>query len=199
MFKWVISFSIILYLCSIGLASTADGNSYERGLLYCNDFEEQERTYSADPEDKDNELFYAFCLLVEGEDEKALRWLYYLREYKNSVYAASLIERYLSTGGNFDGDYSANRSEVNEAIQAHQDTLFMLSANPHYPYPDEPVYEYKHQFELYSNHDIPYLYFEKLNTVFLVYTIRFFCAPPATPVTGIWNSIPNTRLTPWKV
>ena len=138
-------------------SSLSFATEYSRGSLTCENFEEMEELYKADPESVSLATGYARCLIAKGDDEGLTR-LYLIDERHGHIMAAFLIAEYILTGGTF--VYLTN-DRVDEAIEAYFRVLALIDSEPNYPVPDYILYEVNMQMELIATYAVPALYSDK--------------------------------------
>ena len=132
---------------------------YKKGGQSC-DFVSTEEHYKADSEDIGNQVYYASCLVIKGEDSQGLSMLYHLADHKSSHTASYFLAHYLETDGHFTNRPNTRKS-LNQAIKYYLRTKAIISLIPEYPMPNWVFHEREEQIELNSIQAIPYLYLEK--------------------------------------
>ena len=145
-------------LCLIMLLSvTATGwtETYTRGMQSC-DFEVAEAYYRQDPENLRDQVLYATCLIIKGDDSTGLPMLYYLADQTDSVTANFFLADYLETDGRFRNPITY--TNVDEAINYYYRTQAIISLIPTYPEPDYFFQEKNRQMHLHSSYRVPRLY-----------------------------------------
>ena len=145
-------------LCLIMLLSvTATGwtETYTRGEKSC-DFSVAENYYRQDPEDLGNQVLYASCLIIKGDDSTGLPMLYYLADQTDSVKANSFLADYLRTDGRFRNP--TTETNLDEAINYYYRTQAIISLIPTYPEPDYFFHEKNYQMHLFASYRVPSLY-----------------------------------------
>ena len=130
----------------------------KRGEQGC-DFSEAKKFYEQDSEDLGNQVLYATCLVIKGEDANGLARLYHLADDKSSVSASFFLAEYLETDGRFRSP--ATDKTLAEAIQYYLHTQSIIALIPNYPEPDYFFHERNYQMELYSVFRVPSLYLWK--------------------------------------
>ena len=129
-----------------------------RGEQGC-DFSEAKKFYEQDSEDLGNQVLYATCLVIKGEDANGLARLYHLADNKSSVSASFFLAEYLETDGRFRNP--TTRNKLNEAIQYYLHTQAIIALIPNYPEPDYFFHERNYQIQLNSIFRVPNLYLWK--------------------------------------
>ena len=132
---------------------------YKRGKRSC-DFASAEEYYKQDSKDIGNQVYYAHCLIIKGEDSKGLSMLYHLADHKSSHIASFFLALYLETDGDLK-NHPNTRKSLNQAIKYYLRTKAIISLIPQYPMPDYIFHEREEQMELKSIRSVVYLYLEK--------------------------------------
>ena len=131
---------------------------FTRGLKSC-DFSVAENYYQQDPNDLSNQVLYAVCLVIKGDDAKGVPMLYHLADQKSSVKANFFLAEYLKTDGRFNGILTTKT--LDEAINYYYRTLAIIDLIPTYPEPDYFFQEKNYQMHLRSAFTVPNLYLTK--------------------------------------
>ena len=118
-----------------------------RGKHGCN-FSKAKKYYEQDSEDLGNQVLYATCLVIKGEDANGLARLYHLADYQSSVSASFFLAEYLETDGRFRSPDTDKT--LDEAIQYYLHTQAIIALIPNYPEPDYFFHERNYQMELNS-------------------------------------------------
>ena len=153
--------TIIRLTClAILLSATATGwtETDKRGAESC-DFSVAENYYQQDPNDLSNQVLYAVCLVIKGDDAKGVPMLYHLADQKSSVKANYFLAEYLSTDGRFANP--STKKTLDEAINYYYRTLAIIDLIPTYPEPDYFFQEKNYQMHLNSAYSVPRLYLAK--------------------------------------
>ena len=129
-----------------------------RGKHGCN-FNKAKKYYEQDSEDLGNQVLYATCLVIKGEDANGLARLYHLADYQSSVSASFFLAEYLETDGRFRNPLT--KDKLNEAIQYYLHTQAIIDLIPNYPEPDYFFHERNYQMELGSVYSVPRIYLSK--------------------------------------
>ena len=143
----------VMALLIMPLAGNAE--TYKRGMQSCT-FETAENYYRQDPEDLSNQVFYAICLIIKGDDSTGLPMLYYLADQTDSVKANFFLADYLNTDGRFANPIT--EKTIDEAINYYYRTQAIISLIPTYPEPDYFFQEKNYQMHLRSSYRVPRLY-----------------------------------------
>ena len=145
--------TMLLFAAATGWAET-----FTRGMKSC-DFSVAENYYQQDPNDLSNQVLYAVCLVIKGDDAKGVPMLYHLADQKSSVKANFFLADYLKTDGRFANLLTTKT--LDEAINYFYRTLAIIDLIPTYPEPDYFFQEKNYQMHLNSLYNVPRLYLVK--------------------------------------
>ena len=158
---------MILYLKGLALvlvlvlsAVPSFANVYEKGSLYCDDFQDAEELYQMEPDDKYYATGYVLCLFARGQgndDALAMDIAENTATRFNDPNTAWLFARYVSTGGTFAG---YDRRKLNEAIQAFARVWLFITETPHYPN-GYIVTESAEQHTIYTIYNLTFLNYNR--------------------------------------
>ena len=154
-------------VCSfvLGLSTAGWGNYYQKGRHVCDDLQEAERLHKAEPEEVDDQIYYAGCLSLHKDPAKVhegMNRFHHILNTKEHAFAALFIAEFIESGGDF--EIPIDIDKINEAILAYGKVLAIINRNPRYPRGrpiDYRVYEKYHQMELRAYYRIPNLYMNK--------------------------------------
>ena len=149
----LICLTMLLFAAGTGWAET-----FTRGSKSC-DFSVAENYYRQDPDDLSNQVLYAACLVIKGDDAKGVPMLYHLADEKSSVKANFFLADYLESDGRFANPVTTKT--LDEAINYYYRTLAIIDLIPTYPEPDYFFQEKNYQMHLNSAYSVPRLYLAK--------------------------------------
>lgn len=151
--KYLAALAVVLFF---PFASSAE--IHERGDRSC-DVSRAEEKYLQDPDDVGNQVVYASCLVIKGDDASGVPELYRLADHQNSVTASFFLADYLETDGTFTAPPSYKH--LDEAIRYYYRTLVLIDHIPGYPEPDYFFHEKSRQMHLHSAYRIVKLHLNK--------------------------------------
>ena len=93
------------------------------------------------------------CLIAAGRDSEGLSVLHHLVNRHNDVQAASMLAKYIASGGALDGK-TVDDNKVDEGIEAYNRVLLFINSDPSYPFNGNALTEKAVQTELSAHYSV---------------------------------------------